>query len=855
MLSFFKKLSQRVVDKNKASSPLLNRWMYYFIPVCVSILVTFSSVLDWFSSADNFIYDNLLLLKKHQQSSDIVIIGIDQQSIDEFGRWPWPRTLHGELIDRLITADVVFFDVIFAEENHLDTEGDHQLIRSVENHGRVVLPIHMELLRHKGQAIEVPPMPGLYQVAAGVGHVHVACDEKGICRSFYLKEGVAEAYWPHAALAILNTLPPAQRADVLTPIDSMPFVVDEPLTKTAQEDNVSFMSIHRSFEVFFPFFNASDRYQKISFIDVLSGIYPENFFSGKVVFIGATAMGLGDYFSTPHGLISGVALNAIAFDALKNNELIYHETSVWLAVASGAVTFLIALLLGVFSPFYFVVAVVFVLLSLLMLSFLLLNYFNVWVSVAPILLGLIVYYPLWNFFKLHVALTFLKRSLNDFEHGSVDTGFVPVFTSSFHYSKQGLMHGDSVEVVSKTILRLKRAIEQAEFSRQLVSKSLSSLQDAVVILDANLDLVLSNDLARTWFVGLSYNDSLSDDQATNGHESSYSMGNHFVDCFHGENHSIMARSIEDVSGGATVEAFSLVLNKDSVSPRYVLVNINKIELAEAYLPHVREGVDKAFVICVFTDVTAIKAAEQSKLDTLNFLSHDLRSPMVSVLALIDRYLHLQKNQQQKSMGLSNDDLVVTDVSDVFLDIRRYVKKNLSYSESLLQLSRAESLVVDTFGLIDFHAIMDNALYQVSAIAEKRAVTIAFASVEDDIWLYGNTDLVERALVNLLSNAIKYSHDGGHVSCAIQLAEGYVEICISDSGVGMSEAFLTKIFSRFARSGDDPNKQGIGLGLFFVKTVMDKHKGSVEVESHLGKGSCFTVRFPCAQMDELDSINH
>ena len=838
-----------------------NRWMYLFIPVCVSGLVVFASALSWFSSGDNFLYDHLLLFKKTHQSQDVVIVEIDQQSIHEFGRWPWSRKIHSKLIDQLVSADAVFFDVIFAEENTSDPDGDNQLIRSVKNHGRVVLPIHMELLRHNGQLIEVPPMSRLYQVAAGLGHVHVACDDKGVCRSFYLKQGVGEAYWPHASLELFNLLKMNSSKNVFSSkinailalddvlIESPEIYVDdsEKVEDTSQiggddraiKSDSNFMLLHRRGEMYFPFFNASDRYRKISYMDVISGGYPTDFFSNKVVFVGATATGLGDYFSTPQGLLPGVILNAIAFDALRNNELIRHYRGGWIPIISGFLVLVIALLLGRLSPFRFVVSVFFVAMLLLFLSFVALNYFHFWVVLSPVLFGLIVYYPLWNWFKLQMALTFLKRSLNDFERSATINEITPIFASSFSQKIKSVSSSDSIEVVTNTIERLQRAIEQAEYNRQLVSQSLSSLQDAVVLLDEDLRLVLSNELARVWFSGLdNYSSSLT--TVENNQRSD------FVTLFNDDNRQLIEPAILSAVKGDVVKSFSLLLEESSAVSRYVLVNINKIELLDLCFSSEDIGEKKAFIICVFTDVTAIKAAEQSKLDTLNFLSHDLRSPMVSVLAVIDMHLYKQK-QQDRCYSKTHSN--VADDVDVFQRIRGYVKKNLDYSESLLQLSRAESLVADNFGLIDFHCVMENALYQVNVIAERRGITIDFHSVEDDIWLYGNTDLVERALVNLFSNAIKYSHDGGGINCSVALEGESIHVSIKDAGVGMSDEFLTKIFSRFARSGDDPEKRGIGLGLFFVKTVVDKHKGSIAVTSCLGEGSCFTITLPCAHVDD------
>ena len=826
-----------------ASSSQLVAWIYYVIPLLVAVFVFFASNYHWLRAPDNFIFDTLLPVKKVTPAEDIVIVEIDQQSIDTFGRWPWPRSIHSELIDQLTQADVVFFDVIFAEKNIQDPQGDKKLVNSVKNHGRVVLPIHMELLRNKGQLIEVPPMQSLYYVAAGLGHVHVNCDDKGICRSFFLRQGVGEAYWPHVSVELLNVLGQSSlhteesQQNFLAQTETVSEADDVATDKKQESLNAnSFMLLHRKAERFFPFLRASDAYVNISYEDVVRGVYPLDFFEGKVVFVGATAIGLGDYLATSQGLFPGVVLNAIAFDGMRQDKLIREEHSVFLAFLSALFTFLVALILGRLSPFRFIVSVLLVNVFLFLFSYLALNVFNVWLMISPIIIGLLVYYPIWNWFKLQMALTFLKRSLYAFENDTSRRDIAPIFSSNFSGSMDAVISEDSVEIVTNTIARLEFAIKQAEFSQRVVSQSLANLQDAVVILDTEARPVLANDLARHWF-----------DCNLNS-----MLGKHdrsFVSFFEDKNAELMESAIQRVVDGGTIESFSFQMLHKSGAIRYVLANINKIELFDTSESGAITKAGKNFIISVFTDVTAIKMAEQSKLDTLNFLSHDLRSPMVSVLAVIDMHQHKQKQQTELLSGRAAD----VENEEVFERIRGYVKKNLYYSESLLQLSRAEALAVESFGLIDLQAVIDNALYQVAAIAEKRSIPIHIEHCDCDMWVHGNTDLLERSFVNLLSNAIKYSHDHGDVWFSICVKDNNVEVLIKDSGVGMREEFLQKIFSRFSRSGDDPSKRGIGLGLFFVKTVLEKHCGSIHVTSCLGEGSSFLVVLPCVNMDADDAV--
>ena len=118
----------------------------------------------------------------------------------------------------------------------------------------------------------------------------------------------------------------------------------------------------------------------------------------------------------------------------------------------------------------------------------------------------------------------------------------------------------------------------------------------------------------------------------------------------------------------------------------------------------------------------------------------------------------------------------------------------------------------------------------------------------EVWTYGDVQLLERAVVNLLTNSIKYSSEGS----AVELNVGYCSegcyCCVKDHGMGISEEYLPVIFDRFSRDKNALSSgiQGLGLGLAFVKAVINKHKGRIEVASDLGKGSSFCLRLPAAE---------
>jgi signal transduction histidine kinase len=119
-------------------------------------------------------------------------------------------------------------------------------------------------------------------------------------------------------------------------------------------------------------------------------------------------------------------------------------------------------------------------------------------------------------------------------------------------------------------------------------------------------------------------------------------------------------------------------------------------------------------------------------------------------------------------------------------------------------------------------------------------------VEDGLPIVkGNRSGIEALFVNLISNAIKYTPSGGEVRVGISKDRENIQIEVSDTGIGMENVDIARIFDKFYRKKSDQTKDitGTGLGLSIVKGVVDAHRGSVSVESKIGKGTTFTVSLP------------
>lgn len=231
-----------------------------------------------------------------------------------------------------------------------------------------------------------------------------------------------------------------------------------------------------------------------------------------------------------------------------------------------------------------------------------------------------------------------------------------------------------------------------------------------------------------------------------------------------------------------------------------------------------------------SDISLLKASERKRNEVLDFLSHDLRSPLSSMIAMIE----LSKNKQ--SLGEMRGMLTV---------MEKNTHKTLHLAEQFLQLSRANTNEVIQFYDIDFNTVVLNAIDQLWGLSNQAKVSLDHDFESDECWIHAEPDLLERAILNLLSNAIKHSEEGSSVSVRVFVDKEEINCCVIDQGTGISIEELPHLFEMFRRvHGTGVERiQGVGLGLAFVDAVAKRHSGHVDVESELGTGSSFYLKFP------------
>ena len=337
--------------------------------------------------------DQLAAVNGRPAPDDILIVAIDEPSLAALGRWPWRRTVHAALLDRLAQAGVraVGLDVILSEADAEHPRDDVLLAEAMRAGAPIVLPLIMGI-GPDGAPRPVEPVPVLATAAKALGHIHVELDADGVARSVFLKEGTPGRGWDHFALALLGVAGQA------------PSDAGLPGQRRATAPSASWQRDHWTQ---IPYAGPPGHFRRVSYVDVLEGRVPPALLRGKLVLVGATAVGLGDAYPTPlashDALMPGVELSANVADALRQG-LSLRRAKAW-ENAAVAVLMTGLLLAGLrrLSPWQGLCLVALVMAATAWLVWLALRLAGVQLSPLPMLGALALAYPLWSWRRLEAA--------------------------------------------------------------------------------------------------------------------------------------------------------------------------------------------------------------------------------------------------------------------------------------------------------------------------------------------------------------------------------------------------------------------------------------------------------------------
>jgi PAS domain S-box-containing protein len=239
-----------------------------------------------------------------------------------------------------------------------------------------------------------------------------------------------------------------------------------------------------------------------------------------------------------------------------------------------------------------------------------------------------------------------------------------------------------------------------------------------------------------------------------------------------------------------------------------------------------------------TDITELKKLEERKDDFIKMASHELKTPITSIKGYVQLLLNIYEELNEEKFQASR-----TTVKSSLNTIAKQVSKLTRLVSELLDLTRIESgkleLRKTEFDLTD---LVEETVQDVRQTTSKHAIII-HSDFEGTI--YADKDRIAQVLLNLLINAIKYSPNADNVEVYVEGNKKTVIIKVKDHGIGIDKKDYPRIFERFYRveGKSEQTYPGFGIGLFIAREIVQRHNGTIFVDSKKNRGSVFTVTLP------------
>ena len=245
-------------------------------------------------------------------------------------------------------------------------------------------------------------------------------------------------------------------------------------------------------------------------------------------------------------------------------------------------------------------------------------------------------------------------------------------------------------------------------------------------------------------------------------------------------------------------------------------------------------------LVVIEDITEIKKLEQIRTDFAANVSHEMKTPLTSIKGFIET---LQAGAVDKP-----------ELARRFLDIMMMEAERLTrLINDILSITKLESgndnVEITRINLMDIVRYVSQLL---RPQAETKQVTITVNNQDGSFYIMGNRDRVQQLVLNLVENAVKYNKEGGSVTVTVMSDNENVNLLVADTGIGIKEEHLNRLFERFYRvdKGRSREMGGTGLGLAICKHIVKTMDGHIEVNSKYGEGTEFLVTLKKAPPEEM-----
>lgn len=332
-----------------------------------------------------------------------------------------------------------------------------------------------------------------------------------------------------------------------------------------------------------------------------------------------------------------------------------------------------------------------------------------------------------------------------------------------------------------------------------------SISDPLIVLDANYKIVLLNNAAEKLF----------------NIDEENSMNKHFLEAIrNGKLYDFITKVNESESKTEQQEIFNLSYDNKEL---FFNVTVTIVKNTKAHM----DG-----LVILFQDITELKQVEKMKADFISTISHELKTPLTSITMgislLKDVNVGELNNKQKEVVDVISEE--EEKLSDLITNLLRLIK--LQSKDSLLNMEPTSIL-----------GVIDNTIKNYYEIAARRDIDLHYEVDEDMPKVTMDAEKISWVISNLLSNALKYTNAGDLIVVNSHIKDSMLYVSVKDTGVGIPEAYLEKVFDKFVQVKDKISGSGSGLGLAIAKEIIELHGGNIRCESKLDVGSTFTFTIP------------
>ena len=359
----------------------------------------------------------------------------------------------------------------------------------------------------------------------------------------------------------------------------------------------------------------------------------------------------------------------------------------------------------------------------------------------------------------------------------------------------------SFNVMAKTMRNNLRELESERFT---LSAVLETMNDGVIVADSEAKIILMNPAAQKLLgVGL-------DEPSKLAKSKNYESLGHIWD------HELRTMILNTIRHAETLSQ-DILLQPDRIIVNTIATPIKHLG---------SEG-----VLVTLRNITEYQNIENTRREFVSNVSHELRSPLASVKALIETLI---------GGAIDDRDISKDYLSRINTDIDRM---NQLVSE-LLELSTLESgsahMNIETININD---LIVNVARSLEHKAKEKHIAVSCPNPCVDLDVLADKRKIIQVIINLLDNAIRFTPDNGSIIITTSQIEGLVEVTVADDGPGIDLEDQKHVFERFYKVDPSRTGTGTGLGLAIAKHIVMAHKGSLSVESKLGSGSRFSFKLP------------